>query len=138
MKKSRLNTHSHCSFKIFYHIVFVTKYRRPALTDAMRDRLKELFTRICNNARCGLIEMDGEADHVHLLVDASPNVQPSRLVNTLKTISSRELRKEFGTELARYYFKPVLWSRAYCILSAGGAPLEVIRKYIQNQGKDTD
>jgi putative transposase len=82
--------------------------------------------------------MDGEADHVHLLVDASPNVQPSRLVNTLKTISSRELRKEFAEELARHYWRPVLWSRAYCILSAGGAALDVIRKYIQNQGKDTD
>lgn len=59
-------------------------------------------------------------------------------MNTLKTISSRELRKEFAAELAKHYWKPVLWTRAYCILSAGGAPLDVIRKYIQNQGKDTD
>jgi len=138
MEKSILNTYSHCSFRIFYHIVFVTKYRRPALTDAMRDRLKELFGRICDNAKCVLVEMDGESDHVHLLVDASPNVQPSRLVNTLKTISSRELRKEFAVELARHYWKPVLWSRSYCVISAGGAPLDVVRKYIQNQGKDTD
>ena len=75
MEKSSLNTYSHCSFRIFYHIVFVTKYRRPALTDAMRNRLKELFGRICDNAKCVLVKMDGEADHVHLLVDASPNVQ---------------------------------------------------------------
>jgi len=104
----------------------------------MRDRLKELFGRICDNSRCVLVEMDGVADHVHLLVDASPSIQPSRLVNTLKTISSRELRKEFATELARHYEKSVLWSRAYCILSAGGAPLDEIKKYVQDQSKGKD
>jgi len=81
--------------------------------------------------------MNGESDHVHLLVDATPNIQPSRLVNTLKTISSREIRKEFAEELRQHYWKPVLWSRAYCIVSAGGAPLSILKQYIEGQGKES-
>jgi putative transposase len=77
--------------------------------------------------------MNGEADHVHLLVEAHPNLQPSRLVNTLKTISSREIRREFSSHLTRFYRTPVLWHGAYCILSAGGAPLEILEQYIRNQ-----
>jgi len=136
MSKSTLRSYAHCTFRIWLHMVFVTKYRRRVLSPPILGRLKEHFARVCENAGCELAEMNGEADHVHLLVDAGPNVQPSRLVNTLKTISSREIRKEFGRELARHYRKPVLWTRAYCVLSAGGAPLDVIKAYIQNQGQD--
>lgn len=102
----------------------------------MLNRLRIHFTRICENASCELIEFNGEADHVHLLIDAHPNIQPSRLVNTLKTISSREIRKEFSEDLAQFYQKPVLWHRAYCIISAGGAPLRVLKQYIEQQGGD--
>jgi len=114
--------------------VFVTKYRRKALSPRIRERLREHFARICSNAGCELLEYNGEADHVHLLVDAHPNLTPSRLVNTLKTISSREIRKEFADELRNHYWKPVLWSRAYCLLSTGGATLDVIKRYIESQG----
>ena len=100
----------------------------------MLDEAHRIFSKICQTHGCELVEMNGEADHVHLLVDANPNIRPSAMVNTLKTISSRELRRKFGEHLARFYSKPVLWHRAYCILSAGGAPLEVLKKYIQNQG----
>ena len=100
----------------------------------MLERLREHFERICTNAGCELVEFNGESDHVHLLVDARPNIQPSRLVNTLKTISSREIRREFRDTISRYYSKPVLWHRAYCIISAGGAPLSVLKRYIRNQG----
>jgi len=133
MEKQQLYTHAHCVYKLSYHIVFVTKYRHKALTGTMLDRLRELFLKICDKAGCMLIEMIGEADHVHLLIDANPNIQPSRLVNTLKTISSREIRREFGDELGKYYWKPVLWHRSYCIVSSGGAPLDILIRYIQNQ-----
>lgn len=133
MDKQRLKAQAHCVFRIFFHIVFVTKYRKKALTPAMIDRLREIFAGICLAAGCELVEMNGESDHVHLLVDASPNIAPSRLINTLKTISSREIRREFRRELSCVYWKPVLWHRAYCILSAGGAPLEVLEQYIRNQ-----
>jgi len=136
MKSQQLNSYAHCVYKIFYHIVFVTKYRKKVLTPKILEQLKKHFSRLCINANCKLMEMNGEADHVHLLIDASPNIQPSRLVNTLKTISSREIRKEFAEELRLHYQKPVLWSRAYCIVSAGGAPLSVLKQYIKNQGKN--
>ena len=137
MEMQGLRAHAHCVYRIFYHIAFVTKYRRRVLTNAILDRLRQHFARICANAGCGLIEFNGEEDHVHLLVEAHPNIQPSKLVNTLKTISSREIRREFSKELSRVYQKPVLWHTAYCIISAGGAPLEVLKRYIENQGKDT-
>lgn len=133
MEKQRLKAHAHCVFRIFFHIVFVTKYRKKALTPVIIDRLRVIFAGICEASGCELTEMNGEPDHVHLLVDASPNIAPSRLINTLKTISSREIRREFRRELSRVYWKPVLWHRAYCILSAGGAPLEVLEQYIKNQ-----
>lgn len=102
----------------------------------MLKRLNEIFTELCNNWDIDLVEFGGEADHVHLLVEAHPNVTPSKLVNNFKTISSRYIRKEFSKELSKYYWKPVLWTRAYCMISAGGAPLDVIKAYIENQGKD--
>ena len=134
MESQDLKEHAHCVYRIFYHIVFVTKYRRKVLSPEMLERLREHFERICTNAGCELVEFNGESDHVHLLVDAHPNIQPSRLVNTLKTISSREIRREFRDTISRYYSKPVLWHRAYCIISAGGAPLSVLKRYIRNQG----
>ena len=129
-----LSSHAHCVFRILYHIVFVTKYRRKALSPAMLKRVEDIFCHLLENAGCKLVEFGGEADHVHLLIEAHPNIKPSRLINTLKTISSRMIRKEFADELAKIYRKPVLWHRAYCIISAGGAPLEVLKQYIQNQG----
>lgn len=89
---------------------------------------------ILRERACDRWETSNFPDHAHLLVDAHPNIAPSRLVNTLKTISSREIRREFPAEVRRHYRQPVLWHRAYCILSAGGAPLEVLKRYIENQG----
>ena len=99
-----LSSHAHCVFRISYHIVFVTKYRRKALSDAMLKRLEDIFCHLLENAGCRLVEFGGEADHVHLLIEAHPNIKPSRLVNTLKTISSRMLRKEFAEDLAKIYW----------------------------------
>ena len=136
-KKSQLKSHSHCVFKISYHIVFVTKYRKKCLTDDMLIRLKEIFLEICERWDLDLLEFGGKSDHVHLLIEAHPNIFLSRLVNSMKTLSSRYIRKEFEVHLKTFYWKkPVLWTRAYCVLSAGGAPLAVLKKYIENQGKN--
>jgi putative transposase len=81
-----------------------------------------------------LEECHGEADHVYLLIELPPTVLLSTFVNNLKTVSSRLLRKAYGQELARWYRKPVLWNRSYCVLSCGGAPLSVLRQYIKQQG----
>ncbi len=120
------------------HIVFVTKYRKKVITAQILERLREIFSRLCQNQKSELLEFSGEEDHVHLLVDISPDVSLSKLVNTLKTISSRMIRKEFADHINKFYWKPVFWTGAYCVISAGGAPLEVLKTYIQNQNEPED
>lgn len=128
---------AHCVCRIHLHIVFVTKYRHPCITEEMETRMLQLFKRICEAQKCLLLECKadlGKKDHIHLLVDMAPDVPISRLVNTLKTISSREIRKEFAEHLRPYYWKPVFWKRGYGVVSAGGASLEVLKQYIEEQG----
>ena len=99
----------------------------------LRAKLLHPATKLCETQKCGLVEFNGEADHVHLLVDLAPDIAISKLVNILKTISSREIRKEFKEHIAKFYWKPVFWTSAYCAISAGGAPLEILKQYIQSQ-----
>jgi putative transposase len=103
------------------------------ITKEILKDLETIFSRLCNNAKSGLVEFNGEADHVHLLVDISPDIAPSRLVNTMKTISSRMIRKKYADYLKRFYWKPVFWTGAYFVTSSGGAPLETLKDYIRSQ-----
>lgn len=130
---TNLHSYRHCVYKINLHIVFVTKYRHKVINTDILKRLENIFSKLCQNQKSELIEFGGESDHVHLLIDISPDIAPSRLVNTLKTISSRMIRKEFAEHINKFYWKPVFWTGAYCAISAGGAPLEVLKQYIQNQ-----
>lgn len=130
---TNLHSHRHCVYRINLHIVFVTKYRRKVINADILKSLEAIFSKLCQNQKSELIEFGGESDHVHLLIDISPDIAPSRLVNTLKTISSRMIRKEFAEHINKFYWKPVFWTGAYCVISAGGAPLEVLKTYIQNQ-----
>ncbi len=131
--QGKLHSHRHCVYNLSVHVVFVTKYRRKVITLEMLERLKEVFSRLCSNQKSELIEFGGEPDHVHLLIDLSPDIAVSRLVNTLKTISSRLIRKEFAAHLKQFYCQQSFWTGAYCAISSGGAPLEVLKSYIQNQ-----
>jgi putative transposase len=127
---SKLN---HCVYALTYHLVLVTKYRRRCITRPMLERFREVATARCAGWGGRLLELNGEPDHVHLLLALPPNLDLSRFVNNLKTTSSRLLRKEFAEHLNRVYRKPVFWSRSYCILTCGGAPLSIIRQYIELQ-----
>lgn len=131
--KSMLRSGSLSVFNIQLHIVFVTKYRRKVITMAMIDRLREIYTKICVGQKRILIEFSGESDHIHLLVDAYPDINIAKFVGSMKTASSRLIRKEFAEIVKQVYWKPVFWSESYCVISSGGAPLEVLKKYIQNQ-----
>ena len=135
MESQDLKSLNHCIFDIKYHLVLVTKYRRKVITRPMLTRLEEIFSRLLQQWECDLIEFNGEADHVHLLISTTPKAQASKLVNNLKTVTSRLIRKEFSDQLEKYYWKPVFWSRTYCLLSVGGAPLSVLKKYIENQSE---
>jgi putative transposase len=132
--KQPLTTLYHCVYNLNFHLVLVTKYRRKCLTVAMREHLKGTFTSLLGKWGGTLMECNGEADHMHLLIELPPTVLLSTFVNNVKTVSSRLLRKTYARELARWYRQPVLWSRSYCVLSCGGAPLSVLRQYIEQQG----
>lgn len=101
----------------------------------MLSRLREIAATRCEGWGGRLIELNGETDHVHLLIELPPNLDLSRFVNNLKTTTSRLLRRDFADKLDRVYRKPVLWSRSYCIISCGGAPLSILKQYIERQAQ---
>lgn len=117
------------------HLVFVTKYRHPVFTSTHLDRLGEIFRDVCSDFEAELAEFNGEANHVHLLVHFPPKVTLSKLVNSLKGVSSRLLRKEFEDLRVAYWKGVRLWSGSYFAGSVGGAPLEVLRDYIEQQAR---
>jgi len=131
-RKNDIRTGRHCVFLLHVHLVFVTKYRKKVFSKKHLKYLKEIFEKICKDFECELKEFNGERDHVHLLVNYPPKVTISKLVNSLKGVSSRKLRQKFP-ELEKYYWKGALWSPSYFAGSCGGAPLEVIKQYIEKQ-----
>ncbi len=134
MSRSQLKSHYHCVFNIKYHLVLVTKYRRKCFTEAILVRMKAILEELCETWSIDLLEFNGEDDHVHLLLELHPGVMPSQLINNLKTVTSRLLRKEFAEHFQHFYWNnPGIWTRAYCLLTVGGAPLEVLKQYIQDQ-----
>jgi putative transposase len=129
----KFRTQFHCVYALHYHLVLVTKYRRKCITKPMLERLREIVAQRCKDWGGGLAEFHGEPDHVHALVELPPNLDLSRFVNNLKTTSSRLIRRDFGEHLRHVYRKPVFWSRSYCIISCGAAPLSVIKQYVEQQ-----
>jgi len=132
-----MKSHYHCVYDMKYHLVLVTKYRHKCFTAEILNSLEEICRIQCGKWEVDLLEFGGEADHVHLLLGLNPTIEPAKFINSLKTVSSRLVRKQYSEHLKQYYWKPVLWSRAYCLLTTGGAPLEVIKDYIQNQNRPT-
>lgn len=122
----------HVVYSMHVHLVFVTKYRRKVFEVEHLDFLKNVFIEICTDFGATLEEFNGEQDHVHLLIHYPPKVAVSNMVNSLKGVSSRLLAKEFG-RLHRWYYKGVLWSPSYFAGSVGGAPISVLRQYIEQQ-----
>ncbi len=103
------------------------------ITAPVLEKLREVFAHVCIKTKCQLIEFSGESDHVHLLVDFHPDNNISDFTASLKSSSSRIVRKEFESHLSKFYFKPVFWSSSYYVASSGGAPIEKIKQYILNQ-----
>ncbi len=120
-------------FSLSVHLVFVTKYRRKVITNRVRERLRDIFASVCEDYGAVLHEMDGEEDHVHLLVDYPPKHSVSRLVMSLKLVSCRLLKKERFPEIERVLHGPHLWTPSYYAGSTGGASIQTVKAYIQNQ-----
>lgn len=120
-------------YTLHAHLVFVPKYRRGVFTDEILTRCEEIMTEVCADFRAELTEFNGESDHVHLLIHYPPQVALSRLVGSLKGVSARLLRKEYPEHIRRYLWGEHFWSPSYFAASAGGAPLKVVKEYIENQ-----
>jgi len=123
----------HCVFMMHVHLVFVTKYRRGVFTKEILDDMRPMFASVCTDFEAELIEFDGEDDHVHLLVNYPPKVAVSKLVNSLKGISSLLIRKKNYPSIKAKLWGGALWSPSYFSASCGGAPIAIIRKYIEQQ-----
>lgn len=120
-------------YDLSIHLVLVTKYRRKVINAEMLNRLQGIIADTCQKWDCTLREFNGESDHVHILIDINPKVQISAFANNIKTISSRFIRREFPEQCAKFFKKPVFWKIGYFVSSTGGANLETVKKYIQQQ-----
>lgn len=130
----QLDTNNHSVFLLYYHLVLVTKYRRKVINDNISNRLKEIFEKIQGNYNIILQEWNYDKDHIHILFKAHPNTEISKFINAYKSASSRLIKKEFP-EIKELLWKEYFWSRSFCLLTTGGAPIEIIKKYIESQGK---
>ncbi len=135
MKKTspdEYRTGRHCVFQLHAHLVFTPKYRFSLFKKKHLDAMNGIFRTVCDAQNVQLTEFNGEDDHVHLLINFPPQTDISKLVNSLKGVSSRLLRKQFP-ELEKRYWGGALWSRSYFAASCGGAPLEIIKQYVKQQ-----
>ena len=123
----------YCVFVRHVHLVFVTKYRREVFTKDILDDLRPIFASVFVDFEAELVEFDGEDDHVHLLVNYPPKVSVSNLVNSLKGVSSRMIRKKNYPSIRKKLWGGALWSPSYFAGSCGGAPIAIIRQYIEQQ-----
>lgn len=129
-----LDGNNHSVFSMYYHLVLVIKYRRKVITPSVSDYAKDMFLRISTNYNIALIEWNEERDHIHILFKAQPNTELSKFINAYKSASSRLIKKNFP-EVEQKLWKEMFWSRSFCLLTTGGAPIEVIKKYIEDQGE---
>ncbi|ANB59802.1 IS200/IS605 family transposase [Anoxybacteroides amylolyticum] len=129
----KLDNNNHSVFLLYYHLVLVVKYRRQVIDDTISDYAKDMFVRLGKNYNISLVEWNHDMDHVHILFKAHPNSELSKFINAYKSASSRLIKKHFP-QVKRKLWKEYFWSRSFCLLTTGGAPLKVIKKYIENQG----
>lgn len=123
-------TTNHVVYSCKYHVIWCPKYRRPVLANGIDARLKEILSNIAEEHKAVILEMEVIPDHVHLLLDIHPQLGVHLLIKAMKGVSSRQLRQEFPDLCKRL---PTLWSHSYFITTVGGAPLEVIKQYIESQ-----
>lgn len=132
MSNNEIRKGRHCAFALHAHLVFVTKYRRKIFNSETLKAMEGIFKKVCKKFEAELREFNGEGDHVHLVITYPPKHSISSIVNSLKGVSSRLLRQEFQ-QIRHHYFKGVLWSHSYFAGSCGGASLDILKMYIENQ-----
>lgn len=136
MKSVKLDTNKHSVFLLFYHLILVVKYRRKVINKEISEKLKDMFIEIGKNYGISLIEWGFEEDHIHCLFKAKPTTTLSKFINAYKSASSRVVKGEFP-EIRKKLWKEYFWSKSYCLLTSGGAPIEITKEYIKRQGEKT-
>ena len=131
---SSYDKNQHSVYLLYYHLILVVKYRRKVFDEAVSLRAKEIFSYIAPSYGITLEEWNHDEDHVHVMFRAKPATEISRFINAYKSASSRLLKKEYP-EIRNKLWKEYFWSRSFCLITAGGAPIEVIREYIESQGE---
>lgn len=130
----KLDHNAHSVYLLYYHLIMVTKYRRSVINDDISARAKEIFCYIAPDYGITPEEWNHDKDHVHVMFRAEPKTEMSRFINAYKSASSRLLKKEYP-QIREKLWKEAFWSQSFCLLSAGGAPIETIRAYIESQGE---
>lgn len=125
----------HSCFLLTYHVVLVTKDRKPVLQGKVKELVYGIIRDILEERGCTLKELNGETDHVHILFDAGPEVQILDLVRVIKTKTARFARKQFPEELKEYFWKPVFWTDSYFSSTVGGTTRDMVERYIRKQGQ---
>ena len=129
-----LDGNNHSVFLMYYHLIFIVKYRKKVINDTISDRLKEIFEYISPNYNIALQEWNHDTDHIHILFKGQPNSELSKFINSYKSASSRLIKKEYP-KIKDKLWKGAFWSKSFCLLTTGGAPIEVIKKYIEKQSE---
>ncbi|EMJ6445015.1 IS200/IS605 family transposase [Bacillus cereus] len=130
----KLDSNNHSVFLLYYHLVLVVKYRRNVFDDDMSDYAKDMFVRLSENYNITLVEWNHDVDHVHILFKAHPNTEITKFINAYKSASSRLIKRDFP-QVKKKLWKEMFWSRSFCLLTTGGSPIDVVKKYIENQSE---
>ncbi|WP_029333505.1 IS200/IS605 family transposase [Exiguobacterium oxidotolerans] len=131
----KMDTNKHSVFLLNYHLVLVVKYRRKVIDDAISEFARQTFERIGASYHITLNEWNHDGDHIHVLFKAHPNTEMSKFLNAYKSASSRLIKRDFP-HVKKRLWKEMFWSRSYCLVTTGGATIDVIRHYIEKQGKE--
>ena len=129
-----LDNNNHSVFSMYYHLILVVKYRRKVFDDSISDYAKSVFEKIAPSYNISLLEWNHDVDHVHIMFKAQPNSELSKFINAYKSASSRLIKKDYP-EIREKLWEEYFWSQSFCLLTTGGAPIEVIIKYIETQGE---
>ena len=132
-----MDRNQHSVYLLYYHLIMVVKYRRNVIDDQISERGKEIFEYIAKGYGIRLEEWNHDNDHVHVMFRAKPSSEISKFINAYKSASSRLLKKEYP-EIRDKLWKEAFWSQSFCLITTGGVTAEVIRQYIESQGKNDE
>ncbi|EOO70821.1 IS200/IS605 family transposase [Bacillus mycoides] len=130
----KLDSNNHSALLLYCHLVLVVKFRRNVFDDDMSNYAKDMFVRLSENYNIRLVEWNHDVDHVHILFKAHPNTEMTKFINAYKSASSRLIKRDFP-QVKKKLWKEMFWSRSFCLLTTGGSPIDIVKKYIENQGE---